>query len=107
MSEQHEIHYQITVGLRFQKRDAPWLWRLAAHHWPADTPGDVGKFGEAAQAAEKGNVLVVQVMSREELDEIVAFFPKYGVRPPRVEDLRLGHRPEKPRGKLTVVQRPL
>lgn len=105
METKHEIHYQITAGLRFRPRDAKWLWHLAAHHWPADTEGDVSKFGEAAQAAENGTVLVVQCMSREELDEIVNWFPKHGVGAPAVEDLRLGHRPDKPKGRLIVVER--
>lgn len=103
--EQGTIDYQITAGLRFRKQDAPFLWRLAAHHWPTDTEGDVSKFGEAAHAAEKGTVMVVQVMSREELDEIVNWFPKHGVFPPRVEDVLRGHRPKKPRGKLIVVEK--
>lgn len=101
--EKH-IEFQIHAILKFRPDDAPWLWSLARRHWPDEMTGDPSKFAEAAQAAENGTGLVVQVMKREEIEEIKNWFPKFGVFPPAVEDLRLERVPEKPFGQLVVVE---
>lgn len=85
-----EFRYRITVALFFRRSDARALWQLAAHHWPKDAYGDVSMFGKAAKAAEDGTALVLQCMDTDELQEIAGFFPRFGIAPPRIEEVRLG-----------------
>ena len=81
-----EIYYQVTVGLRFRKADVPVLRELARRDWTHDED-DRSVFAKAADAAEADEVLVVQCMTRAELQSIVASFPQAGVSEPSVEDL--------------------
>ena len=97
-AEGGEFHHSISVGLKFRPSDAFLLWRLAARHWPKETYGDVSKFAEAAQAAENNTLLLVQCGNREELDEIVGFFPLHGITRPEVHDMRI----EIPRGAVLL-----
>lgn len=77
----------ITVALYFRSSDVSALWDLASRHWPdAD---DISTFAKAARATERGLPIVVECHLREELQEIAAFFARYGIEPPRIEELRI------------------
>lgn len=46
-------------------------------------------FAKAARATERGLPIVVECSEKWQLDEITVFFPKHGIEPPRIEDLRV------------------
>lgn len=83
-----EFRYRVSVTLHFRRQDAPKLWELARHHWPKDAYGDPGMFPKAAKCAEDGSPLLLQSLTVPEMQEIAAFFPRFGI-PVRIEELRI------------------
>lgn len=74
------------MALYFKPQDAPALWDLASRHWPDE--GDVSEFAKMARATERGLPVVFECTLQQQIEEIKAFFPRYGIEAPRVEELR-------------------
>lgn len=74
----------------FRTADAPKLWDLARRHC-ADTD-DLSKFAQAARSTERGEPLVIECIDKWQLEAISAFFARWGIEPPRIEELRVDGR---------------
>lgn len=77
----------IVVALHFKSSDAPKLWDLASRH--RMDSDDVSMFAKAARATERGLPIVLECSERWQVEQAVTFFPKHGIEPPRIEELRV------------------
>lgn len=80
-----EIHYAVTIGMRFKLQDVHTLRHFAKHH-----PGESERkaFHQAARACAKQELLVIQAMNQDALQRIMAGFIQSGVTP-TFEDMRV------------------
>lgn len=96
MSDLHkgEFHHAISVGLRFQQKDAPILRGLAARLRALPSlnhreNAEAKLFEEAAKSAENETLMVFQCGLDEQLQEVLDCFPQFGIKRPTVEVLRI------------------
>lgn len=82
----------IRVGLRFDRSEAGLLRFLASRVQAREAPGPVGGFLSAAEAAETGEPLILQVTDPAEAQQMASRFVALGVKRPAVEELT-GQRP--------------
>lgn len=79
---------ELRIGLRFRRRQAPALRILAHRVRSAEIPNQhAGLFQGAADAAEKGEPLVIRCTQPVEAVLIAQGFANFGLRPPTIEDL--------------------
>lgn len=82
----------IRVGLRFDRSEAGLLRWLAGRVQASELPGPAGGFLKAAEAADTGEPLILQVNDPSEAQRMASRFVALGVRRPAVEELT-GQRP--------------
>lgn len=77
----------VTLGLRFRRSQARLLRDLAERAKAGELPGAVSLFANAANAAGKGELLIVGGDSVDEIRALAQGFAIYGVTVPTVEML--------------------
>jgi hypothetical protein len=78
----------IRIGLRFQRRDAALLRRLADRVRAMELgPRDVSTFSLAADAAETGEPLIVHCEDKSEAVAMADGYTMYGVTRPVLDEL--------------------
>ena len=75
----------VTLGLRFRRSQARLLRDLAERAKVNELPGAVSLFAQAADAARKGEPLIVGGSSVDEIRALADGFTIYGVAAPTVE----------------------
>lgn len=81
------IPVPIRIGLRFDRRDAQALRRLAARVRNGEIVGDHATFHSAAIAAERGEPLIVYCDQPVEALLMAKLYVQLGIRRPAVEEL--------------------
>lgn len=76
-----------TIGLRFDRSEAPKLRALADRVKADDLTSDVAAFEQAALAAESGEPLRVVCQNLEEVYRMVAGYILQGIKRPAIEEL--------------------
>lgn len=82
----------IRVGLRFDRSEAGLLRFLAERVRANELPGPAGGLLYAAEAADTGEPLILQVTDPVEAQQMASRFVALGVKRPAVEELT-GQRP--------------
>jgi hypothetical protein len=78
----------LTVGFRFNRSDAPKLRALADRVKVNDLRSDVGVFEQAADAAERQELLIVHADSLDEVRQLAIGYVFNGVDAPTIESVR-------------------
>ncbi len=84
----------IRFALRFACKDAPFLQSLARQVRSGERRGAVGGLAAAADAAHKGEPLIIQCSTPEEAQQQAEHFVLLGCVRPEVDELT-GQRPSK------------